>query len=53
LNNNIEGSMFFGLRIDSTIEDMRLRHEDKDVSRNGSDVPTIQLYGFIVVIKKA
>jgi hypothetical protein len=53
LNNNIEGSMFFGLSIDSIIEGVRLRREDKDVFRNGSDLPRIQLYRFIVVIKRS
>jgi hypothetical protein len=46
LNNNVEGSMFFGLSIDSIIEGVRLQREDKDVFRNGSDVPRIQLHRF-------
>ncbi|XP_023717493.1 uncharacterized protein LOC111869878 isoform X2 [Cryptotermes secundus] len=37
LNNNIEGSMFFGLSIDSIIEGVRLQRKDKDVFRNGID----------------
>jgi hypothetical protein len=46
LNNNVEGSMFFGLSIDSVIEGVRLQREDKDVLRNGNHVPRIQLYRF-------
>jgi hypothetical protein len=53
LNNNVEGSMFFGLSTDSIIEGVRLRREDKDVFRNGSDVPRIQLYRVIVVIERS
>jgi hypothetical protein len=44
LNNNVEGSMFFGLSRDSIIEGVRLQRQDKDVFRNGSDVPRIQLH---------
>jgi hypothetical protein len=53
LNNNVEGSIFFGLSIDSVIEGVRLQREDKDVFRNGSDVSRIKLYIFIVVIKRS
>jgi hypothetical protein len=43
LNNNIEGSMFFGLSIHSIIEGVRLWRMDKDAFRNGSDLPRTQL----------
>jgi len=38
LNNNVEGTMFFGLSPDSMIEGVRLERKDKDVFRNGNDV---------------
>jgi len=38
LNNNVEGSMFFGLSADSMIEGVRLGRKDKNVFRNGNDV---------------
>jgi hypothetical protein len=38
LNNNEDGSMFFGLSADSIIEGLKLEREDKDVFRNGNVV---------------
>jgi hypothetical protein len=38
LNNNEDGSMFFGLSADSIIEGLKLGREDKDVFRNGNVV---------------
>lgn len=38
LNNNVEGSMFFGLSADSIIVGLKLGREDKDNFRNGNDI---------------
>ena len=55
LNNNIEGTMFFGLSADS-IEGVRLGRLDKDVFRNGIDriirrclIPEVQAKSYNVV----
>jgi hypothetical protein len=46
LNNNMEGSMFFGLSADSVIEGVRLGRKERDVFRNGNDSITITFYSF-------
>jgi hypothetical protein len=38
LNNNIEGSMYFGLTQDSIIEGIWIGRDDKDTFRNGKTV---------------
>jgi hypothetical protein len=46
LNNNVEGSIFFGLSADCIIEGLKLGREDKDVFRNGNNGVRITMLQF-------